>query len=97
MFCFNLIFTLSILSANQMTLTYNECFQKCVKKFWCIHICIDKQCKEVSSAVMALTVMYNKAHCEISILSLSLFTLLKSLTFQLTTERLKKLDWVAHY
>ena len=63
----------------------------------CIHICIDKQCKEVSSAVMALTVMFNKAHCEISILSLSLFTLLKSLTFQFTTERLKKMDWVAHY
>ena len=54
--------------------------------YWCIHICIDKQCKEVSSAVMALTVMFNKAHCEISILSLSLFTLLKSVTFQLTTE-----------
>ena len=65
--------------------------------YWCIHICIDKQCKEVSSAVMALTVMFNKAHCEISILSLSLFTLLKTLTFQLTTERLKKLDWVAQY
>ena len=59
--------------------------------YWCIHIpvCVDKQCKEVSSAVMALTVMFNKAHCEISILSLSLFTLLKSLTFQLTTERFK--------
>ena len=56
--------------------------------YCCIHICIDKQCKEVSSAVMALTVMFTKAHCEISILSLSLFTLLKSLTFQLTTERL---------
>ena len=56
--------------------------------YWCIHICIDKQCKEVSSAVMALTVVLNKAHCEISVLSLSLFTLLKSLTFQLTTERL---------
>ena len=52
------------------------------------YICIDKQCKEVSSAVMALTVMFNKARCEISILSLSLFTLRKSLTFQLTTERL---------
>ena len=56
--------------------------------YWCIHICIDKQCIEVSSAVMALTVMFNKAYCEISILSLNLFTLLKSLTFQLTTERL---------
>ena len=56
--------------------------------YCCIHVCIDKQCKEVSSAVMALTVMFNKAHCEISILSLSLCTLLKSLTFQLTTERL---------
>ena len=55
----------------------------------CIHICIDKQCKDVSGAVMALTVIsVNKAHCEMSILSLSLFTLLKSLTFQLTTERL---------
>ena len=51
-------------------------------------LCIDKQCKEVSSAVMALTVMFNKAYCEIFILSISLFTLLKSLTFQLTTERL---------
>ena len=37
------------------------------------------------SAVMTFTVMFNKAHCEIPILSLSLFALLKRLTFQLTT------------
>ena len=64
-----------------MLLHWNSIF------YWCIHICIDKQCQEVSSAVMALTVMFNKAHC-LYFVSQSLNTLLKSLTFQLTTEKL---------
>ena len=40
-------------------------------------MCIDNRqtvpAKEVSGAVMILTVIFNKANCEISILSLSLF------------------------